>query len=177
MGHRREKCSKDDIHAFKKVYRVFKKLTTNDAFLCAAKLSTNPEGFTKGINALLDAASAYRGYRITQASVDGRVFFDSAFPIESHDGVNVLDGDCRVLNIGDGIEVQYANWYSFFFNRHFEDSHIYDKFLSRLSRHGYGIDCRWDAAVKDFQYFVTKTFGSQCDCDTVVIRVSEFSRC
>jgi len=175
MGHHThtQRCSKSDIQAFKKSYKILEKLLRDEKFVCAAKAASDPAAFSENVNVLLNAAGRFKDFRIVISPTDGRVFFDSARPVENHTGTFVLNERQMPVRINGAIEYQYANLFNL---TRIEGKYALFKsdFLNSLLDKGYGFDVRWEfPATIGRQHFVGTTIGSLCDPESVFIRVSE----
>lgn len=170
MGKRRESRERQHkkycFDEFEESCEILHELLNDRAFVRAARASTNPKGFRRHSNKLLNFADQYDNYRISLSASNGRTFFDSAFPKSSHDGTNVKDINGKDINVSGDIEVQYTNFIAY--------GIVYER--SRLfGRVGVGADARWDKTVGVVQYFIAKTVSgkySQCDVDKFILKVS-----
>jgi len=146
-------------------YEVMKELLKNDRFVQAAKNSTNPVLFRKNVNTLLEFANRHEKYRISLSSTNGRTFFDSAFPVSNHNGINVKDSSGNNINVSGGIEVQFANLVAY--------NIVCEGSKSRFGKAGVGTDVRWDETIQDIQYFVAQTIRRECEPNAFVLRISK----
>jgi len=155
-----DQCHKD----FRDAYHVLRDLLRNRTFVKAAAEATNPNDFRKNLNTLLEFAREYENYRISLSSTNGRTYFDSAFPVANHNGINVKDSSGNNIDVSGGIEIQYANLVAY--------DILCEGSESRIGKHGIGTDVRWDETVKAIQYFVARTIKRDCDPTAFVLRIS-----